>query len=450
MDGAMIAPVLPSAPERQVAAPPDALREVVAIGGGFAGTVVVKRLQRRLPDGWRITLISEESYTTFNPMLAEVVGASIFPDQVVAPLRQILKQGNRGRFIMGRATAIDFSLREVTCATLAGERRIRYEHLVIAVGALPRNDFIPGLPEHALPLKTVGDALEIRNVVLRRLAQIELETDWRKRAALGHFVIIGGGFSGVEVAGELVDFLREARRYYPRVAAEEPRITLVQDIDRLLPELPRSLGEAAAQALTRRGVELRFGVRAERIESDHVELSDRTFLIAGGIITTAGVRSNPLAGESGLTLDRGRIVVEPDMSVGEFGDVWALGDCASVPNAGGGRSSSPTAQFAVRQGRHLADNILRILRGQPTQPFSYRARGMMATVGRLNGVADVFGLQLSGLPAWLLWRAYYLSQLPTLGRKPRVYVEWAWGMFFPADITHFRFARSETHERRDP
>lgn len=218
--------------------------------------------------------MSEESYTTFNPMLAEVVGASIFPEQVVAPLRQILRQGTRAQFIMGRVTDIDFAANSVHCASLSGMTVVPYDELVLAFGNLARTDFIPGLSDHALPLKTVGDAMEIRNVVLRRLAQIKLETDRELRAALGHFVVIGGGFSGVEVAGELIDCLKNIRRYYPRVEPCEIRVTLVHDLDMLLPELPKQLGEAAKVSLLRRGVDVRLAARASRIGPDGVELQD--------------------------------------------------------------------------------------------------------------------------------------------------------------------------------
>src|SRR6266511_1550912 len=184
-------------------------RNIVVIGGGFAGTTLARELDGRLPAGWQLLLISEESYTTFNPLLPEALGASIFPEQVVAPIRQMLK---RGRFVMGRVTAIDPAAKALTCTTLAGETRLAYEHLVLAFGNRARLDLIPGLAAHALPLKTVGDAMHIRNIVLRRIARIELEDDPAIRRRLGHFVVIGGGFSGVETAGELVDCLAGVRR----------------------------------------------------------------------------------------------------------------------------------------------------------------------------------------------------------------------------------------------
>jgi len=418
------------------------MRNIVVIGGGFAGCAAVRRLRGRLPAGYRLVLISEESYTTFNPLLAEVVGASIFPEQIVAPLRQVAPPSEQCRFVMARVREFDASARTLTCETLAGPMRVAYDQLVLAFGNLARTDFLPGFAEHALPLKTVGDALELRNVVLRRLARIELERDAQERSALGAFVIVGGGFSGVELAGELVDVLAAVRKYYPRVHASELKVTLVQDQPYLLPEMPPSLRVAAQASLERRGVEIRLGQRAASADADSLTLANNEILYTRTLIASAGVRPHPLAQASGLLLERGRIVVEPDLSAVGFNGIWALGDCAHVRNAQDGEVCPPTAQFAVRHGALLADNILRRLCGQPTRAFRYRPRGALATVGRLNGVAEIYGVRFTGLTAWLLWRAFYLIRVPTFGRKLRIWAEWTWGMLFSADITHFRFTRS--------
>jgi NADH dehydrogenase len=415
---------------------------IVIVGGGFAGTTLARTLDARRSAGVQITLVSDESTTTFNPMLPEAVGASVFPEQVVAPLREMLDLKRGDRFVMGRVDRVDTTQRTLRCDTLAGMQELRYDQLVFAFGNRARLDLIPGMALHALPLKTVGDALHIRNVVLRRLACIELQRDAALRRELGHFVVIGGGFSGVEVAGELVDCLAGIRRFYPRVAADELRVTLLHDMDRLLPEMPPRLAAAALQSLRRRGVDVRLHARAASIHERGVMLDGGGALAAQTVISTIGTRPNSLATELGLPIERGRIVVAPDLSVPGHAGVWALGDCALVPNAFDGKPSPPTAQFAVRQARQLAGNLLAHRRGAATRAFAARPRGMMAAIGRHNGVAEVFGFGFSGLPAWLLWRAFYLSQMPTLRRKLRIWVEWTWGMFFPADITHLRFTRS--------
>jgi NADH:ubiquinone reductase (H+-translocating) len=415
-------------------------RTILIVGGGFAGTTLARALDGRLPPGCELILISEESYTTFHPLLPEALGASIFPEQAVAPIREMLSQG---RFIMGKVTAIDRAGKSILCNTLAGEKRIAYDELVLAFGNRARLDLIPGLAKHALPLKTVGDAMHIRNVVLRRIARIELETDPGVRRRLGHFVVIGGGFSGVETAGEIAACLASIRRYYPRVAADELSVTLLQDLPRLLPELSERLGKAAARSLVHRGIDVRTATRVAGVAEDRVTLADGIAIAAGTVICTIGTRPNSLVEHSGLATERGRIVVNGDLSIKDAPGIWALGDCAAVPNAADGKIAPTTAQFAVREARTLAANLLAALDRRPTRAFAYRSRGQMAAIGHRKGVADVFGLPLWGLPAWLLWRAYYLSQMPTVGRRLRIFVEWTWGMFFPNDITHLRFTRSE-------
>ncbi len=417
-------------------------QSIVVLGGGFAGTAVVRALAARLPADVELSLISDESYTTFNPLLAEAVGASIFPEHVVAPLREIVRPGPGRNFIMGSVQGIDRVNREVHCDTLAGARRVGYDHLVIAVGNRANLALIPGMAQHAYPMKTVGDALEIRNAVLRRVARIELETDPQQRRALGHFVVIGGGFSGVEAAGELADCLAGIQRYYPRVAAGELQVTLLQDQDRLLPELAPQLGAAAAASMQARGVRVRLNSRARELTADRVALHTGEEIAACTVICTIGTQPNPLLAGLGLPLERGRIVVAGDLSVPGAPGIWALGDCALVPNAHDGKPAPPTAQFAVREGEQLARNLLRTVHGEATRPFRHKSRGAMASIGHMRGVADVFGIPVHGLAAWLLWRAYYLSQMPTLRRKLRIFVEWTWGMLFPTDITHLRFTSS--------
>ena len=277
--------------------------------------------------------------------------------------------------------------------------------------------------------------------------RLELEDDPELRRRLGHFVIIGGGFSGVEVAGELVDCLRSIRRYYPRVAADELKVTVLQDQPRLLLELSERLGAAARRSLVARGVDVRTGVKAVAVDERTVTLDEGTSLQAATVICTIGTRPNTLVESLRAPVERGRIVVNGDLSVKDMPGLWAIGDCAHVINARNGKPAPPTAQFAVREARCLVGNLLSVLGCRPTRPFDYRPRGSMAAIGHMKGVAEIFGIPLSGLAAWLLWRAYYLSQMPTFGRKVRIFVEWTWGMFFPTDITHLRFTRS--HELID-
>ncbi|MFY9478605.1 MAG: FAD-dependent oxidoreductase [Aquabacterium sp.] len=334
-------------------------------------------------------------------MLPEAVGASVFPEQVVVPVREMLRAGHGCRFIMGSVTAVDTAQRTLRCHSLAGELSIPYDHLVLAFGNRAKLDMLPGMAEHALPLKTVGDAMHIRNSVLRRLARIELESDPALRRWLGHFIVIGGGFSGVEVIGELVDCLASIRRYYlkyPKVQADELRITVLHCTDRLLPELSPRLGAAALESLTRRGLEVRLCTRTEALSPHGVTLKTGEQIEGQTLICTIGTEINPLAQMLDLPLQQSRILTNADLSVQGTPNMWALGDCAAVPNAHDGELSPPTAQFAVRQARHLADNLIAMSQGRQTQPFSHRSRGMMASIRHLKGVAEVGGVALTGWP----------------------------------------------------
>ncbi|MEX3790368.1 NAD(P)/FAD-dependent oxidoreductase [Paraburkholderia sp. BR14374] len=429
----------------------DAEKNIVIVGGGFAGTTLAQALEKALPAPYRVVLVSDESYSTFNPMLAEVVGASVFPEQVIVPIRQLLR---RTRFIMATVHDVDFERREIHGNTLAGPRRIAFEHLIFAFGTRANLDLIPGMAEHAMPLKLVGDAMFIRNHVLRRLACIELEVDPAVRRRLGHFVVVGGGFSGVEVAGQLADYLHSVKQYYKLVRDDELAVTLLQDANRLLLEMPEALGRMAAEEMMERGIDVRLETRAARVDADCVTLEDGESIAASTVICTIGTKPNPLverlAVRLSLPTQRGRIETDSDMSVSGMPSIWAMGDCALVRNAATGQPSPPTAQYAVAQARQLADNLLRKLGGYHTEPFSYVARGMMATIGHMKGVAQIYGVSVGGLPAWLLWRAFYLSRVPTLGRKLRIFVEWTWSMFFSTDITHLRFTRSHEADGAGP
>lgn len=244
------------------------------------------------------------------------------------------------------------------------------------------------------------------------------------------------------MAGAIADSLREIRRFYPGVKADETKVTLLQNGDRLLPELRACLGEAAHRSLVRRGVDVATMASAAEFGARSVRLSDGRVLDAATAICTIGTTPNALTARlGGLTRERGRIVCEPDLSVAGVDGVWALGDCALIKNGVEG-FAPPTAQFAVAEAKHLGRNLIARANGKLRAPFAHRSRGMMATVGHLKGVAQIFGVRMSGLLAWMAWRAYYLSQMPTFGRKVRIFVEWTWGMFFPPDITHSRFTRS--------
>ena len=412
--------------------------DVVILGGGFAGATLARRLERKLPDNRSIAVISRENFITYNPLLPEVVGASILPGHVVAPLRQMIKHSD---FRMMEVTGIDFAEKTINHFSESREL-IHYEQLVIGCGMHANLGFVPGMAHHALPLKTLGDALFIRNRIIVRLEQAALQTDPDLRHWLTRFVIIGGGFSGVEVAGEICDFLHSAVRYYRSLKPEECRVILVHSGDYLLPEISRRLGEFTRRKMVRQGIEIHLKARAASVDSAGVELTSGECITAGTVICTVGSAPNPLTLKLGLRLEHGRIATNPDMSVPDHQGVWAIGDCAAVPNAHGNEICPPTAQFAVRQATQLANNLARSFRAESTRPFRYKAAGQLSSIGHNKAVAEIYGIRISGFVAWLLWRGVYLLKIPTFARKVRIFFAWNWEMLFPADIANLNFERT--------
>lgn len=413
-------------------------RNLVVIGGGFAGTRVVQELEHRLPPDWTLTLISQENFITFNPLLPEVVGASILPGHVIAPHRQMV---HCSQVCMAQVTEIDTAARVVRYLG-EGSGALHFDQLVLACGANANLDIVRGMGQYALPLKTLGDALFLRNRIIARLEQAELQPDRQHRRWLTSFAVVGGGFSGIETAGELVDFLHASLRYYRRIAPDDVRIVLLHSGDRLLPELSASLGAFTLRKMHALGVDVRLNARAARVTDRDVHLDTGEIIEAGTVVCTIGTQPNPLLEQIPAPKSRGRLVVNPDMSVPGCEGLWAAGDCAAVVNAWDGKAAPPTAQLAEAQARQLAANIMARLAGQATRPFRYRPKGQLASIGHNKAVAEIFGLKLSGFVAWLLWRGLYLLRIPTLARKSRLFLEWNWAMFFPPDIAHLGYRRT--------
>jgi NADH dehydrogenase len=418
--------------------PEAATKNLVIVGGGFAGITLAQRLEHKLPKGWKLTLVSQENFITFNPLLPEVVGASILPGHVIAPHRQMIHCSN---VCMAQVTEIDYESKVVHYLG-EGSGMLEYDQLVLACGVNANLDLVKGMAQHALPLKTLGDALFLRNRIVSRLEQADLQPDPVARRWLATFVVIGGGFSGVETAGVLTDFLRASLKYYPRIKRDDIRVVLLHGQNRLLPELSPSLGEFAGRKMRMHGLDVRLEARAARVDDRAVTLASGEIIPAGTVICTIGTMPNSLVTDSPLPKDKGRIKVNADMSVPGFEGIWAIGDCAAVPNKLDGKISPPTAQFADRQGHQLAANIAAKLRGAPTREFSFKPVGQLSTIGHNKAVAEMFGIKLSGFIAWLLWRGVYLLKIPTFSRKSRLFLEWNWAMFFPPDISHLGYRRT--------
>ena len=407
-------------------------KTIVIVGGGFAGAYLARDLERGLPRDWEIVLFSQENFLTFTPMLAEVVGSSINPLHVVRPVRQFLKHTRCHTAVV---TRLDFAGRRIEYRLQEGRTGAQaYDHLVLACGMVVNASVIPGAGAHALPLKTLGDAIVLRNRVVSQLENAEAETDVDRQRRLLSFAVIGGGFSGVEVAGQIYDLLIGSLRFYPSLRREDLRVEILHGGAQLLPELPTSLGNYASRRQQARGIVVRLQAHVHAVTEDGVRLADGSLVQAGTVVSTIGNTVSPLMASSGLPLERGRLPTEPDMRVRGQRNVWALGDCAVVPNGKDGKPSPTLAQFALRQARQLAGNLKCELAGRPTRPFSFRMLGSFAAIGHHNAVGDVLGVRLSGLLAWVMWRAIYLGKMPTLARKVQIAFDWAWELFFSRDI----------------
>jgi NADH dehydrogenase len=418
-------------------------KNLVIIGGGFAGMKAAQALEHTLPPNWTLTLISQENFITFNPLLPEVVGASILPGHVIAPHRQMIHCSHA---CMAQVTEID-TVNRVVHYLGEGSGTLHYDQLVLACGNNANLDIIKGMGNYALPLKTLGDALFLRNRIISRLEQAELQPDREHRRWLLTFVVVGGGFSGVETAGELVDFLYASLKYYKRIPLADLRIVLLHSGEHLLPELSASLGKFTERKMRKRGIDVRLMARAVRVTDRAVHLDSGDIIEGGTVVCTIGTQPNPLLENIPAIKNRGRLVVNPDLSVPGVEGVWAAGDCAAIVNALDGKVSPPTAQFAEAEAKQLASNIVAKLNGAPTQAFRYRPKGQLSSIGHNKAVAEIFGFKLSGFVAWLMWRGLYLLRVPTFSRKTRLFLEWNWAMFFPPDISHLGYRRTQ---RRAP
>lgn len=409
------------------------LPRIVVLGGGFAGVAVAQRLERlaRRAPRWDVTLVSERNFLLFTPMLAEVAAGVLHGRHVSAPLRAACP---RTRFQRGAAEAVDLDARTVTIRSGDLVRALPWDHLVVAVGLRPTYRSLPGVEQHALPLKTLADAQSVRAHVLARLDEADIEADPEQRRALLTFAVVGGGFAGAETVAELRDLVHSVVRFYPSLEVDELRFVLVHSRDRILPELSAELARYAACHLAERGVELRLSTRVAGVRPGVLELDGGASLVTWTVVWTAGNR--PAAIVDGLELEKGpggAIVVEPTLKARGAERIWAAGDCAAVPDGADGLHP-PTAQHALREGKLLAGNLAAELAGDAPKPFRFTTLGMLAALGHRTGVAEIRGRRFSGALAWALWRGIYLAKLPGLEKKVRVALDWTLDLVFPRDI----------------
>jgi NADH dehydrogenase len=433
------------------------VKRVVIVGGGFAGAYAAQALERTLRrrDDVEILLFCRENYTVFQPMLPEVISGTIGLTDVVAPLRRMLK---RTHVHVREIESIDVVNKTVSVA--AGFRPHahveRYDHLIIAPGTVTDFRGLPGLPEHALPFKNLADALELRSRVIRALEEADVESDDPElRRQLLTFVVAGGGFSGVEVVAELNDFVRHVAKLYRRIDPKEIRIVLVHAQDRILPEMKPKLGAFAQKILRKRGVELMLGYRLHAATGESALLLGPDGVVSvptKTLVSTIPASPHPLIDSLPLPKTKnGRLVVDGTLRVKDRDDLWALGDCASVPTRDGS-PCPPTAQHATRQAKLVAQNIAASLAGKPLGTFDFKGLGKMGSLGRRNAVAEIFGLSISGFLAWFLWRTIYLAKMPGWGRRLKVASSWTLDLFLQPELVELRLggAGGAIHEHFEP
>ena len=429
--------------------------DVLIIGGGFGGMNAAFHFDRLLKCKLKVTvtLISRINFYPFTPLLAEIAASLLEPRHAVNPIRRVL---TRVRFIEGIVDRLDPTRREMAFVDENGHRRtISYTHCILAAGSVTEFFGIAGLREHALTLKTLGDAIRIRNHVIQMLERADILPSERRRPLLT-FAVVGGGLNGTEVAGELHDFVMRALKHYPNLSRNEVRMVLIERLPHLAQELPETLGDYCRRNLESRGLEVWLKTSVVGYTDGVLSTQEGRQLEAQTVIWSAGVRPSPLIAQIKVESAGGdhRLPTNTFLQVQGFTDLWAVGDLACIPNPDHHQSSGkdqpcfpPTAQHATREGRHAAQNIHAALTGQPLESFRYASRGMLATLGQHRGVGQVKGIRLTGFMAWLAWRAYYLFALPRWERRLRVAFDWTLDLLFPPDIVQLKVDPLEVQSR---
>jgi NADH dehydrogenase len=421
--------------------------KVLIAGGGFGGLYAARALERALPaQSARVTLVNDANFMLYTPLLPGAAGATLDPRHVVVPLRSLLR---RTDLMIGRVTGADPARRTLGVERIDGEQLdLEYDQLIIALGSVSRTLPIPGLAEHAIGLKSLSDATALRNQVLTCLDVAESIEDQSRRAEYLGFVFIGAGYAGVEGLAELQDFAAQAIELYPRCRADGMRWVLAEAKPRIMQEVPASLSEFAERELRGRGIEVRTDTTLSRVTAREAILSDGEAIQARTVVWTAGVKPSPVVAGLGFPLDGdGRLVVDETMRVDvrrpgtglvaeRTAAVWAIGDCAAVPDPSKGREACPpTAQHAIRQGRLVARNVAATLAGGRVRPFRYRTKGVVADLGHNQAVAITFGIRWRGFPAWFIARTYHLLLMPGIGRRLRLLLDWNVALLFGRDAS---------------
>lgn len=421
-------------------------QRIIVVGGGFGGAKCARTLRHLLPpQSAEIVLFNRENHMVFHPLLAEVVSAAVQPKDVGAPLRQLLA-GVQCR--TEEVTNIDAENKQIIYEAYDGQMRsMTFDHLVLTCGNSVNLSLIPGMDEHAFPLKTIGDALTLQSHIMEQLEKAEVCEDLERKRWYLTFIIVGGGFSGVEVAGEINDLVRSSTKFFQTIKEEDIKVIIIHSRDSLLPEVSERLRLFVKTKMEKAGLTIHLNAKATMATPEGLRLGDGTFLHAATVVCTIGTTTQPLIDRLTLAKSGGRLVTMPDMSLPGHANLWAIGDCAAVMNSLDGTLCPTIAQFAERQGVQVAKNIAAKIKGQPTKPFKYKMQGLLCSIGGHNAVAEVFGFHVSGFPAWFMWRGIYLMKLPSFDQKIKVGMEWAFDLMFPRTLAHLKADRTKRVSR---
>ncbi|SCL18989.1 NADH dehydrogenase [Micromonospora inyonensis] len=426
-------------------------KRILVVGAGHVGLYAALRLAKKLNSREaEVIVVDPQPHMTYQPFLPEAAAGNISPRHSVVPLRRELRKCT---IVAGAVTRIEHSRRTATVQPITGPvREIRYDHVIVAPGSVSRTLPIPGLHEHGIGFKTIGEAIYLRNHVLDRLdvAAATTDPDVRRRALT--FVFVGGGYAGIEALAEMEDMARDALKYYPELTPADMRWVLVEATQRVLPEVDRDMGAYTVQQLLKRNMDIRLDTRLESCVDGMVTLSDGDSFPSDTIVWTAGVKPSPVLDATDLPRDeRRRVTCLPTLQVVDSDRVvegaWSAGDCAAVPDLTGppGSYCSPSAQHAVRQATRMADNIAAVIRGLEPVNYRHKHAGSVASLGLYKGVAQVYGIKMTGWPAWFMHRTYHMSRIPSLNRKVRVVVDWTLAFFLRREVV----ALGQLHEPRE-